>query len=86
MKYKVGDKVRVKSIYWYNSNKDSAGYVHCGNDSFILDMSEMCGKEVTIEKILSSGKYNIKEFGWNWTNEMFEDPVTISYEEEDLLL
>lgn len=26
-KYKIGDKVRIKSIEWYNQNKDSFGLV-----------------------------------------------------------
>lgn len=30
MKYKVGDKVRIKSLDWYNTFKDEDGVVDCG--------------------------------------------------------
>lgn len=88
MKYKVGDKVRVKSIEWYNSNKTKSGSVKCGSDTFIGEMSTMCGKEVTISKVYPScDKYRIEEYDCNWTDEMFEDfSFIINCEEDDLLL
>ena len=30
MKHKAGDKVRTKSIEWYENNKDKSGIVVCG--------------------------------------------------------
>ena len=57
MKYKVWDKVKVKSIEWYNANKDKNGYVHCqGTLYFIPQMLDFCGKIVTID----GKKYKIK--------------------------
>lgn len=68
MKYKVGDKVKVKSKEWYDANKDDYGYIY-----FLDDMAEYCG---LVANILSVNEryYEIdlddKVFGW--TDEMFE--------------
>lgn len=48
MKYKVGDKVRIKSLDWYNTFKDEDGVVDCGQWCFDKKMSRFCGKIVTI--------------------------------------
>lgn len=73
MKYKVGDKVRVKSKEWYDENKDNYGNVSVKH-YFTEQMSEWCGKEVTIDAIFDDF-YRIKDDKdeWNWTDEMFED-------------
>ena len=56
MKYQVGDKVKIKSIEWYNANKNSDGTVEGVGDVFIDVMSEYCGRTATVvtvdEKIL----------------------------------
>ena len=70
-KYKVGDRVIVKSLDWYNENKDSNGTVHVPC-SFVNDMSRFCGKVVTIRRAYDSF-YSIEEsFGYSWSDEMFE--------------
>ena len=79
MKYKKGDKVKVKSLDWYNSNKNSEGAI-IFEDFQIFDesMSEFCDKVVTIDAYNSRGNsYEIKEDGKvnYWTNDMFEDPA-----------
>lgn len=79
MKYKVGDKVRIKSLEWYNSNKDKQGDVTVCINFFVLQMSQYCGKIATITRVsLESYKIDIDNSTWNWTDEMFEDDTNIS--------
>lgn len=66
MRYKVGDKVRIKSLDWY---------IDCGNVCFVRNMATLCGKIVTISSILPTLEvYRIKEDDgeFNWTDEMIE--------------
>ena len=81
MKYKVGDKVRIKSIDWYNENKDKWGVVLLGLDiKFYPNMTKCCGKVLTIKHALN-GVYITEEFdAFNWTDEMIEGLV----EEENI--
>ena len=75
MKYKVGDKVRIKSLDWFYDNRDSIDEVTCGNAIFIPDMVEYCGRIVTISSVLPTFEvYRIKEDGgmFNWTDDMIE--------------
>lgn len=82
MKYKKGDKVRVKSLEWFNINKGNDGDVLCDNAvHFTPDMTPYCSKIVTISKVFPSYGYYILEPSDNikgvfkdyiWTNEMFE--------------
>ena len=44
MKYKVGDKVRIKSKDWYEKNKDEGGYIKLSQRYFNEDMCMYCGK------------------------------------------
>ena len=74
MKYKVGDKVRIKSLDWYNANKSkSHGTVACGGKYFDYDMREWCGKTMTILDAYQTC-YIMKEDGAKdlWTDEMIE--------------
>ena len=63
-KYKVGDKVRVKSDLksdtWYNSV-----LVNC-------TMAESRNKILTIEKIVGNKEYRVEENRWLWGEDMFE--------------
>ena len=66
MKYKVGDKVRVR--------KDLVVDKEYGNDSFVIGMKSMLGKTVTINSVNEESEtYHIRECGFNWTEEMFEE-------------
>ena len=70
MKYKVGDKVRIKSLDWYNENKNINGFVF----GFTPKMSEYCGKTATIVKVGSFHyELDIDDWDWYWTDEMFDE-------------
>lgn len=75
LKYKIGDKVKVKSHEWYKDNADNICEVECGNTVFIPDMECYCGSTVTIMKRFSHIKcYAIEEDNGvhYWSDEMFE--------------
>lgn len=63
MKYKVGDKVKVRSDL--RVGKDYGEHV------FVHDMFKFEGKIVTIESVRERG-YRIEEDPYWWTDEMFE--------------
>lgn len=81
-KYNIGDQVLIKSIDWYNKNKDKYGIVELPTHIFTLEMSEFCGKVVTINDVFedyceneSYYIYWMEEVGWDWTDEMIECKV-----------
>ena len=68
MKFKVGDKVRVKK------NLEIGNTYGC--EAFVHDMDKFRGMIVTIHKIFKySALYSIEEDNhtFSWTEEMFED-------------
>lgn len=87
-KYKKGDKVRVKSLEWYNKSKDYNGNViidsfgHCFNKEY----SQYCNMELTINKeynsysfvengnkyVLNVNWYDVGVTDLSFFNEMFE--------------
>lgn len=81
MKYKVGEKVLIKSLDWYNENKTSDfGDIDCGTMPFMNYMIEFCNRIVTISNVDSIDEcYEIEEDnGLNgWTDEMIEGPVVL---------
>ena len=76
MKYKVGDKVRVRDDLeigkWYSMNNRTF------SDFVNSKMITFKGKEVTILADNCFGMYLIKEDNgeWHWTDEMFSGPAT----------
>ena len=88
LKYKIGDKVRIKSLDWYNENKDKNGnivfsskvphFALCVNvrTVFTKDMVKYCGKVVTIENVWTAN-YSIVEGTHRdyFTDEMIEGLV-----------
>ena len=77
MKFNVGDKVRVKSLDWYNSNKDDCGYICCDSSSepFVNDMEEYCGKTLEIISVVGDCYYMVDGDGWMFDDFMLEDGV-----------
>ena len=78
MKYKVGDKVLIKSLDWYYEHRDRIDQIDCGNVCFIRSMTTLCEQIVTISSVIPTLEvYRIKEDGgtFNWTDEMFEGLV-----------
>lgn len=68
MKYKVGDKVRVRNDLI--EGKSYGGYL------FTEAMTELKGQLVTIEELFKcDGGYFIEETNYIWTDEMFEDNI-----------
>lgn len=75
MKYKVGDKVRIKSKEWYDNNKDSRGDVTINSDiHFWKGMNVILGKEFTI-KAVDDIWYRLNESMYAVTEEMIETLV-----------
>lgn len=77
MKYKVGDKVKIKSIDWWDNNNIN-GRIKCNDWYFISGMDKFCGKIVTITEVYPVSEcYNISEDDnlWSWTDEMIEGLV-----------
>lgn len=74
MKYKVGDKVKIKSLDWYNTFKNIDGDVYI-DVTFVSPMSKYCGKISTITKINKRGNYNlyIDNGKFDWTDDMFDE-------------
>lgn len=66
MKFKVGDKVRVR--------KDLEIDETYGENIFVEEMKYLWGEVVTISKVCEAGQYRLveDETGCCWTDEMFE--------------
>ena len=83
MRFKVGDRVRIKSLDWYNKNKDKAGDVPCGEYDFVSQMSVFCGKILTIDVDFEDGTYLMKE---DTDGFVFEDEMIEGLAEEETAL
>ena len=87
MKYKPGDRVRIKSLDWYETNKCN-GSVICDRLAFLDTMTEWCGKELTIDFIYTCDNdisgYVMKEpkIQWRFTDGMIEGPVNAEPQEK----
>lgn len=88
MKYNVGDRVRIKSLDWYNENKDKVGNILYKRDGSVYPvffskyMSNFCGEILTIKSVFNHS-YHMNETSSCefWTDEMIEGLV----EEENTL-
>lgn len=79
MKYKVGDKVIIKSREWFDSQpKNSNGSIDFNYIVFNKQMSAYCGQSHIIEKIIKSHRgndecYKLNNNTWDWSDHMLED-------------
>ena len=77
MRFKVGDRVQIKSIDWYNENKNKFGKVWTvglsgeGTICFDQDNAKYCGKVLTIAAI-EPDNYAMAGNSEAWTDEMIE--------------
>jgi hypothetical protein len=73
-KLKDGDIVKVKSLAWYNKNKNKDGKVRIG-PTFVKEMADFCGKKVTIRSFVEKTKlFRITEdsYGYCWSTDFIE--------------
>ena len=78
MKYKVGDKVRIKSLEWYNERKNGLGHVAHDDfyNAFELFMIAYCGMEANITEVEGSHYIlDVDNGDWWWKDFMFEEPL-----------
>ena len=96
MKYNVGDRVRIKSLDWYNQmlsipskivGKNDFVAIECGAHIFTKEMCKFCGRVMTIKDI-GIDFYLMDEdvLGYEFTDEMIEglakDETKPKYEDE----
>lgn len=90
MKYKAGDKVRIRSKEWYESHKNKFGKIWTDSLSgegvvcFDQDNAKYCGKEVIIFSV-ESENYVLRGIPYKWTDEMIEGPSTSKYNKGDFV-
>lgn len=77
MNRRIGSKVKIKSIEWYNKNKWPDGFVRGENVGFNEFMSIHCGMEaIIVDAYLSFGEQcyslDIDDGCWTWVEYMFE--------------
>lgn len=82
MKFKAGDKVRVRNDLVVNQLYGCA--------YFVSQMVGCKGKEFTIESVGNSNSdhdryYTLEEVGFYWTDGMLEPAITINISSNDLL-
>lgn len=79
-KLELGQKVIIKSLDWYNSNKDDSRTIKLTTEVFVEEMSKYCGKTATIVDVFKDFdgegdimyRIDLDHRDWNWTDEMFE--------------
>ena len=75
MKIKVGDKVRIKSLEWYNKNKNINNTINIG-PLFAKNMAYHCGKTYTIKRVFNdSGWFILNECGYTWCRDFVDSDI-----------
>ena len=73
-KYKVGDRVRVRS--WESMEKEFGvarnGNIYLVGECVFKEMKKYCGKSYVVSDIRLYDKYVLKDTQWSWTEEMLE--------------
>lgn len=83
LKYKVGDKVKIKNLDWYNANKQANGFIMIKVDgkvsSFTPGMVKYCGEVFTIDKVMTTSAIYPEHYRfvedkntYCWVDEMIE--------------
>jgi len=76
LRYKLGDRVKIKSLDWYNENKNKTGDVPCGEWNFTQWYIPYCGEVMTIRFIWEDDEcYKMVNSDLHWTDEMIEGLV-----------
>jgi hypothetical protein len=79
--YKIGDKVKIKSLEWYKQNSNVYGVIVVSKSEYIFieNMQRYCGKEFIIGSITKYMSpecnelvYQLKNVGYFWHEWMFE--------------
>lgn len=77
MRYKQGDKVKIKSLDWFKANEYNGQGIYDDVLAFLKMTDECCGKELTIDFIFTDERgtsYIMKEpkVQWRFTDSMIE--------------
>ena len=86
MKFNAGDKVRIKSIQWYNENKNDKGDVVTAQGStFYKRMSRFCGESRVIKAVYGTFyKLENDSFSDNWNDDMIEGKFKVPKTQEEI--
>lgn len=84
MRYKRGDRVKIKSLDWYNKNKDQHGRVACGYHVFTEDMSKFCGYTMIVSSRTNLGVMTMGGSASYWTDEMIEG-IAVDLQEDKMV-
>ena len=82
-KSKAGDKVRIKSLEWYNLNKNEDGEFTMNGLTFTKEMSEYCREEFEISYCFFNGIYLLEGNSWYWSGWMFKGNTNKEQEVKD---
>ena len=87
MRYKVGDKVRVKSRDWYEKNQID-GEVDCGGLPFTSWLADLCGTTQIIEVVdvcAGVSYYRFENVPYLWNDLMLEGTADFPLEDDKAL-
>lgn len=74
MKYKVGQKVKIKSLDWYNRYTNGTE-VNCGGVPFTSDMKKFCSRVMTISFVHADCYTMVEDLENYYTDEMIEHKI-----------